>query len=243
MSQAWEYDSGMGRGLTAAAASIDARAAFIRRTYGHLAAAILAFVGIQAALFQSGLAAPVLQTLFGHQMAPLFLLAAFIGAGWLANYWAHSDVSPALQYAGLALYVVAQAIICLPLLFVAMIKTGDAALIYQAGFLTLAIFAGLTTAVLTTGKDFSFLGPILCVGGWLAFGFIIAGLVFGFGTGLFFSFALVALASGYIIYDTSNVIHHYRTDQHVAAALALFASVALLFFYVLRILIALQDRR
>jgi FtsH-binding integral membrane protein len=46
---------------------------------------------------------------------------------------------------------------------------------------------------------------------------------------------MIVLASGYILYDTSNVLHRYRTDQHVAAALALFASVAILFWYVLRL--------
>jgi FtsH-binding integral membrane protein len=54
--------------------------------------------------------------------------------------------------------------------------------------------------------------------------------------------AMVVLACGYIMYDTSNVIHHYRTNQHVAAALALFASVALLFWYVLQLLMSLQRR-
>ena len=46
---------------------------------------------------------------------------------------------------------------------------------------------------------------------------------------------MVILAAGFIVYDTSNVMHHYRTDQHVAAALALFGSVALMFWYVLRL--------
>ena len=55
-----------------------------------------------------------------------------------------------------------------------------------------------------------------------------------------FSYAMIALACGYILYDTSNVLHNYRTDQYVAAALALFAAVMLLFWYVLRILL---DRR
>ena len=77
----------------------------------------------------------------------------------------------------------------------------------------------------------------------LAFGLIIAGLIFGFSLGLLFSFAMVAVASGWILYDTSNVLHHYRTDQHVAASLTLFASVALLFYYILRILIAVSSDR
>ena len=69
-----------------------------------------------------------------------------------------------------------------------------------------------------------------------AFGVIVAAMIFGFSLGLLFSFALVALACGYILYDTSNVLHHYRTDQHVAASLELFASVTMLFWYILRVL-------
>jgi FtsH-binding integral membrane protein len=112
-----------------------------------------------------------------------------------------------------------------------------------AGILTLAIFGGLTFVVFTTRADFSFLGPILCTVSWLIFGLIIAAIIFGFTLGLLFSFAMVAFASAAILYDTSNVLHHYRTNQHVAAALSLFASVALLFWYILRILIALSDSR
>jgi FtsH-binding integral membrane protein len=96
--------------------------------------------------------------------------------------------------------------------------------------------------VFATGKDLSFPGPIICLGSFIALGVIVAGLLFDFKLGLFFSAAMVGLAAAAILYNTSNIIHHYRTDQHVAAALDLFASVALLFFYILRILIA-SDRR
>jgi FtsH-binding integral membrane protein len=46
---------------------------------------------------------------------------------------------------------------------------------------------------------------------------------------------MVAFAGAAILYETSNILHHYRPNQHVAASLSLFASVALLFWYVLRI--------
>src|SRR5260370_42417587 len=112
-------------------------------------------------------------------------------------------------------------------------------LIGTAGILTLTVFAGLTTAVFVTRRDFSFIRTYLIVGSWIAFGAVIAGMVFGMGNGLglIFCFGMVALASGYIIYDTSNIMLHYRTDQHVAAALALFSSVAMLFYYILRVLL------
>jgi hypothetical protein len=50
------------------------------------------------------------------------------------------------------------------------------------------------------------------------------------------------LASGYILYDTSNVLHHYRIGQHVAASLALFAAVALMFWYMIQLVMSLNRR-
>ena len=82
----------------------------------------------------------------------------------------------------------------------------------------------------------------LFAAGWAAFGLIICSMLFGFNLGMVFSAGMVLLASGWILYDTSNVLHHYRTDQHVAASLALFASVALLFWYILRIVMAFTSR-
>jgi hypothetical protein len=68
-----------------------------------------------------------------------------------------------------------------------------------------------------------------------ALALIVISVLFGMNLGVWFVWAMIVLASGYILYDTSNVLHRYRTDQHVAAALALFASVALLFWYVIQI--------
>jgi FtsH-binding integral membrane protein len=219
-----------------------ARAAFIRRTYGHLAAAVLAFAGLIALLFEVGFADAFMEALFKTPMLIFVLLFGYIAVSWLADVWARSEVSLGLQYFGLAVYVVVEAFIFLPILWYAQNRINDPNIIPTAGILTLAIFAGLTMIVFTTRKDFSFLGPILCMAFWVVLGLIVASWIFGFTLGLVFSFAMVALASAAILYDTSNIIHHYRTNQHVAAALALFASVALLFFYILRILIAVADR-
>jgi FtsH-binding integral membrane protein len=218
------------------------RAAFIRRTYAHLAGAILAFVGLEAVLLRVVDTRVLFQTFFQSNMSYLVLLLAFIAAGWVARYWAHTSPSPGMQYLGLALYVVVEAIIFLPILYIADRAFPEKNLIAQAGVLTLTIFGGLTTATLVTRRDFSYLGPILCVGSWIALGLIVAAIIFGFSLGLVFAFAMVALACGFILYDTSNVLHRFRTDQHVGAALELFASVALLFWYILRILIALSSR-
>jgi len=96
-------------------------------------------------------------------------------------------------------------------------------------------FAGLTLIVLLTRKDFSFLRGILWWGGIVALVLIVAGTIFGFQLGTYFSVAMVALAGGAILYDTSNVLHHYPEDRYVGAALELFASVAMMLWYVLRL--------
>jgi FtsH-binding integral membrane protein len=230
---------GYGYGVPAAYAPADARAAFIRRTYGHLAGAILAFIALEALLISSGAGEMALGMLRGR-FAWLIVLAAFMGVSWLANAWAQSNQSRGLQYLGLALYVGAEAVIFLPLLYIA--NTYFPGTIPNAGILTLAMFGGLTAAVFITRRDFSYLGPILSIGGLLALGFIVASIFIGFNLGLIFCFVMVALACGYIIYYTSNVLHHYRTDQYVAASLALFASVALLFWYILQILMSTSRR-
>jgi FtsH-binding integral membrane protein len=228
------------------------RAAFIRRTYAHLAGAILAFVAIEAAIF--GVLRPMMGSDFDQMLASMFrsqfswliVMVAFIGVSWLAQYWAFNGGSPAMQYAGLGLYVVAEAAIFVPILYVAMFLIPSAPgrqfeLVGQAGILTLCLFAGLTAVVFFTGKDFSFLGPIISIAGFVALGVIVCAIIFGFTLGLLFSLAMIVLAAGAILYDTSNILHKFRMDQHVAASLSLFASVALLFYYVL--LALMQSRR
>jgi FtsH-binding integral membrane protein len=159
---------------------------------------------------------------------------------WIANSWAMSATSLSTQYIGLGLYVVAEAAIFMPLLYVAS-KFPHA--IESAGLMTAIVFAGLTLTVFVTRADFSWLGRYLFLACIVALGIIVCGVVFqGFTPGIWFSAAMIAVASGYILYSTSNVLHHYRTDQYVAAALALFAAVALLFWYILRIVIAFSGR-
>ena len=241
---------GYHRDDSVAAAPVSARRAFIQRTYLHLAGAILAFVGLETLILQvEPLRNAALSLFWANGMfGMLVLLAAFIGVSFLARHWAYSSTSRGTQYAGLLTYVVLEAIIFAPILFVATspdFKYHGQHLVEKAGLMTLAVFAGLTTAVFVTKRDFSFLGPMLCVGGWLLFAVILGAVIFGVGNGglltLLICFAGLALASGFIIYDTSNVIHRFRTDQHVAAALELFASVALLFWYVLRIFMLSRD--
>ncbi len=221
----------------AADAAADARAGFIRRTYLHLFGAILGFMALETVFLT---VEPIQRAMLGVVAGNWWIaIIAFFIVSWIANKWAVSGASPALQYAGLALYTVAEALIMVPLLYFA--QRIDSSIIPTAGFLTMLIFGGLTVTVFVTGADFSFLRGFLTIAGLLTMGVIVASLIFHFTLGLVFSAAMIGLLSGYILYDTSNVLHHYRTDQHVAAALALFSSVATLFFYVVRLLSILSD--
>lgn len=220
--------------------SPEIRAAFVRKTYIHLALAILAFIGLETLLLVSGIGETATRTMLGGRWSWLIVLGAFMGVSMLANWWANSQTSKAMQYLGLGLYVVAQAVLMLPLLYIASIRLGGG-VILEAGVITLGLFAGLTAVVFLTRKDFSFLGPILMIGGFLAMGFIVASIAFGFSLGLVFAWVMVAFAAGSILYNTSNVMHQYNPTQHVAASLSLFASIALLFWYVIRIFLGSRN--
>ncbi|NNE68300.1 MAG: permease [Pyrinomonadaceae bacterium] len=223
------------RGEFSAAEALPAeRAAFIRKTYVHLALAVAVFTVLCGAILNSPLSQQLVVMMSGTRYSWLLVLAIFMGVSWLANSWASSNTSRYVQYMGLILLTLAYSIIFQPLLFMATTFAG-VGVIAKAGVVTVGLFLGLTAVVFMTRKDFSFLGPILAIGGFVALGFIASGIIFGFSLGNIFAFAMVAFAGGAILYDTSNMLHRYRTDQHVAASLGLFASVALLFWYILSI--------
>ncbi len=223
-------------GNSAAEAVPVERAAFIRKTYMLLAAAILAFIAVEGFLFMSGAADLIASVIFsGGAMGWLLVLGLFMGVSFLANRWATSDTSQVTQYFGLGIFIVAQAIIFVPLIMISTYYAGDGSVLIKAGIVTLGLFAGLSMTVFITRTDFSFLGPVLAIGGFMALGFIIASALFGFSLGSVFAFVMVAFAATSILYQTSNVLHQFNTKQHVAASLTLFASVALLFWYILTI--------
>ena len=222
-------------GGSAAEAVPDDRARFIRKTYMLLAAAILAFILIESFLFVSGAAAVIATTIFSAgSIGWLGVLGLFMVVSWIANNWATSQTSVGTQFLGLGLAVVAEAVIFVPLLTIAAIRSDDPWLmLFKAGTVTIGLFLGITATVFLTRTDFSFLGPILAIGGFAALGFIAASILFGFTLGNLFIFAMIAFAGTAIIYQTSNVLHRYNTEQHVAASLTLFASIALLFWYII----------
>jgi FtsH-binding integral membrane protein len=207
------------------------RGQFIGRTYNHLLGAIIAFTLIEVALFKTGLAESMANFMLSTNW--LLILGGFMVISWLARAAAHRSVSMAAQYAALLAYVVGQAIIFVPLLYIANHFAPGA--IASAALVTLLGFVGLTAVVFITRKDFSFLRGLLMWGGVVALVLIAGGVIFGFQLGTFFSVAMVALAGGAILYDTDNILRNYPSDRYVAASLELFADVALMLWYVLRI--------
>ena len=235
-------------GTAVIAAPEEARRTFIRKTYSHLAAAVYAFAALEWLFISLGWDEAMLGMLGQGRWTWLVVLGAFIGVSWIADSWARSSTSIGMQYAGLFLYVLAEAVIFLPMLAIAKLMTvdvggvGEMSVIAAAGITTLIMFGGLTAFAFMTRKDFSFLGGFLNIVAFGTFALIVVSILFGFSLGVWFSAAMIILACAYILYYTSNIMHEYRTDQYVAAALALFASVALLFWYVLRILMAFSNR-
>ncbi len=213
------------------------RVAFYKKTYTHLAMAVLLFVIVEWIFFQIE---PIVNFAFSMTQGWrwLVMLGGFMLATNYAEKMAFKNHNINQQYLGLLLYVVAEAFIFIPLIGIAMMiaESGGANILNQAAILTLSLFTGLSAVVLITKKDFSFLKSILAIGFFIAIGLIIAGMLFGFNLGLWFSVGMVILASGSILYQTSNMVHKYSEDQYVGASLGLFASLMLLFWYILSIL-------
>lgn len=228
----------MNQNILVAQSSDIERASFFRKTYLHVALAVLAFIGVEIVLFNV-VPEEMIVSMLGFKYLWLLMIGAFWLCSILANKWALS-LDKNTQYMGLGLYVIIEAIIFLPLLYVAIIYSGGQ-VVFQAAMLTIAMFAGLSGVALTTKRDFSFLRTFVVVGGFLAIGTIVAGIIFGFDLGLWFSVAMVVLASASILYETNKLKDNFGTQQYVGASLQLFASVMLLFWYILRILMSRRD--
>lgn len=215
------------------------RAKFITKTYNHLLGSIFAFVLLSVYFYQSGISLAIAQWVFSFGAGWMVLLGGFIAASWAATHIAHTSKSKVTQYSSLGGFIIAEAIIFAPMLLIA--ATYHQGVIKSAAIVTLAGFGLLTAIVFYTRKDFSFLRSIMLWVGGIAILAIISSFIFGFHLGTWFSVGMIALAGASILYDTSNVLHHYPEDRYVGAALQLFASVAMMFWYVLRLFMSSND--
>nr|WP_299031465.1 Bax inhibitor-1 family protein [uncultured Tenacibaculum sp.] len=210
------------------------RIAFYKKTYTHVAGGVLLFVLFEYLFLQS---ATVVE--FALSMTQGYKWLLLLGGFMLITNYAESTALKTsdknLQYLAYSGYIFAEAFIFIPLIYIAISYTNNFDIIKQAGIVTLALFVGISSIVFITKKDFSFIRAGLSVGFFIAIGLIIAGALFGFNLGLWFSVGMCVLAAGSILYQTSNLVHKFSTDDYIPAALGLFASLMLLFWYVLQI--------
>ncbi|MBP0904799.1 Bax inhibitor-1 family protein [Mariniflexile gromovii] len=211
------------------------KVAFYKKTYSHVAGGVLVFILFEYLLLQSeAVVSFALSMTQGWRW--LIMLGGFM---FITNYAERMTLKTPdknKQYLAFGLYVLAEAFIFVPLIYIAAFYMDSGPeILNQAAIVTLALFTGLSAIVFVTKKDFSFLKAGLTVGFFIAIGLILAGSLFGFNLGLWFSVGMCVLAAGSILYQTSNLVNKYSNDQYIPAALGLFASLMLLFWYVLSI--------
>ena len=223
-------------GTVVSRAPANERVSFIRKTFLHLAGAVVVFALVESLLLSIGVGQKFMMFLSQSPWLWLGVLVAYGAASMVADKWARDDYSPAMQYVGLGLYIVAFALLISPMMFMA--STYFPGVIENAAVVTGGLVAGLAAVAFITKKDFSFLGPILGIGFMIALAMIIASIIFGFQLGTFFMGVMIIFAAGSVLYSLSNIIHVYRPDQHVAASLSLFSSVGLLFWYVVQFMMS-----
>ena len=213
------------------------RSEFLSRVYQHLLAAVVAFVAFEALLINLGIAREIYELISGGGGRWLIVLGGFMVVNWLATNAAHDILNPSRQYAGLFGMAAGEALIFAPFLhYVFEVEGGGTTTVLAAAVITAIGFAGLSAVALVTRADLSFLRPILLWTGVCALVLIIGALLFGFELGVWFSVAMIALAGGSILYQTQTIMRRYPAEAYVGAAVQLFASVMLLFWYVLRLL-------
>lgn len=214
------------------------RVAFYKKTYAHVAGGVLVFILCEWLLLQSDTIVEfALSMTQGWRW--LIMLGGFMFVTNYAESMTLRTKDKNKQYLAYGLYILAEAFIFIPLIYIAAyyMESGPE-ILNQAAIVTLALFTGLSAVVFVTKKDFSFLRTGLTVGFFIAIGLIVAGSLFGFNLGLWFSVGMCLLAGGSILYQTSNLIHKYSEDEYVPASLGLFASLMLLFWYVLSIFLS-----
>ena len=214
--------------------AVEDRSQFIWKCYAHVVGAIFALIAVEYYLFSSGAAGAIAQTMM---RSPIGVIIGFIGLSWAAGHMAHRLESTAAQYAAFAAFVVLWAVMFVPILGYAIVYGQERGvnIIEDAAVVTVFGCAALIATVMITRKDFSFLRGVMVWGFFIAIGLIVASLVLGFNLGTWFSVGMIGFAGVAVLYDTSNIMHHYPQDKYVAASMALFASIAMMFFYILRL--------
>ena len=207
------------------------RADFMRRVYGRLVAGVAAFVAMEWFLFTSGLAVAITQFVFSTSW--LLILGGFMIVSWLSNSLTHRAASPGAEWAGYLLLIAANAVIFAPMLVIAELQVPGT--VAAAGQYAVAGFIVLSIVAHRSARDFTWLGASLRWIGIMALVAIVLSVLTGFALGTWFSLAMIAFAGAAILYETQVILREMPPGRETAAAMALFSSLALLFWYVLRL--------
>jgi FtsH-binding integral membrane protein len=216
---------------SAAQASVSERMGFIRKVYAlFFAATLFAIGGVLLGLSYD----PLLQFAYEH---PFIMFFVMIGGVLGAQAVRHV---PGLNLAALFGFTTLTGVVISPL--IAVVRQVNPGSILAAGVLTVGIFGGLTAYVFVSKKDFSFMRGMLMTGLIVV---ILAGVVNIFLGASALGFAVAAatllLFSGFVLYDTSNIIRRYPTNEYVAGALDLYLDAFNIFLALLRILNSSRD--
>jgi modulator of FtsH protease len=211
---------------SAARASVSERMGFVRKVYAlFFAATLFAIGGVMLGLSFE----PLLMFAYGH---PWIMLFAMLGGVMGAQAVRHV---PGVNLAALFGFTTLTGVVISPL--IAIIRQVNPGSIPAAGLLTVGIFGGLTAYVFVSKKDFSFMRGMMWTGLIVV---ILAGVVNIFLASSALGFAVAAatllLFSGFVLYDTSNIIRRYPTNEYVAGALSLYLDAFNIFLALLRIL-------
>ncbi len=229
--QDWQQPQGGAWGSfgaeTAARAGLDERMGFVRKVYAlFFAATLFAIGGVAVGVSYR----PLLVFAFEH---PYVMFFAMLGGVMSAQAVRHV---PGVNLAALFGFTALTGVVISPL--IAVYTRLNPASILQAGVLTVAIFGGLTAYVFVSKKDFSFMRGMVVTGLIVVFAasllnfFIVGSSAFAFAI----SCAALLLFSGFVLYDTSNIIRRYPTNEYVAGALDLYLDAFNLFLALLRLL-------
>ncbi|MGF1600359.1 MAG: Bax inhibitor-1 family protein [Acidimicrobiales bacterium] len=223
--------------IPVAHADENTRAAFLVRVYQHLALAVAAFIVFETVLFITGIAEAITDFLLrSGGVAWLLILGGFTIVNMIASRSAHNLGNTSAQYGGLFALALAESVIFAPFLYLVFNREGGgSATVGSAAVVTLVGFAALSLVAFTTRRDLSFLRPLVMWGSLAAIGLIVAAVLFGFELGIMFSIAMIALAGASILYQTQTILREYPEWAYVGAAVSLFASLMMMFWYILRL--------
>ncbi|MCI0340097.1 MAG: Bax inhibitor-1 family protein [Planctomycetales bacterium] len=207
------------------------RQAFIRKVYGLFTVTLAA----------SGILAYAITQLDRPAVASLARLWPLWIAAWYGLQWFGDRIARAGSAAGYALlggFVVVTACLAGPLLTIYAASAGGAAIVVDAFALATFTFGGLTAYVLIRKQDFSWMGGALSMGLTLLIGISLISIFLPFPTtaGLVFSAVSVVAIAAAVLYETSNILHHYSTEQAPLAAARIYAAFFALFMHLLRLL-------